>query len=585
MVSILVEYKWIALSNTTLGVLMASIDANILIIALPAIFNGIQLNPLAPDAFEYLLWILFGYNVVTATLLVTFGRISDIFGRVRLYNLGFAIFFVGSLLLFLTPNTGKLGATELIIFRIVQAIGAAFLFSNSAAILTDAFPPTQRGMALGINQVAFLAGSLLGLILGGILAIIDWRFVFLVSVPFSFGGMVWSYWMLRELSQPKRGQKIDYLGNITFAGGLTLLLISITYGLMPYGGQPMGWSSPFVILGIIISLALLIAFPFIERKVRDPMFRLELFKIRIFSAANLAGFLGAMARGGVMIMLVILLQGIWLPVHGYSYADTPFWAGIYMIPMILGFIVMGPLSGTLSDRFGARGLSTLGMLITSSCFLLLTFLSYDFNYLAFAAIIFVMGMGNGMFGSPNTASIMNSVPQEHRGAASGMRATLQNTGMTISIAIFFTIIITSLNSSLPGAIGTALTNAGANLTVVQEFVKSIDPTEALFAAFLGYNPIANLIQQVPTLQAQLSSSTYNTLTSTTWFPQTIAPSFMSALDFSFMIGAGLTFLAALSSLFRGKKYVRDLSKETNLVSSKKKNENLAETLTENIQSD
>lgn len=536
---------------------MASIDANILLIALPAIFNGIKLNPLAPDTFEYLLWILFGYNVVTATLLVTFGRISDMFGRVRLYNLGFAIFFVGSLLLFLTPNTGTLGATELIIFRIIQAVGGAFLFSNSAAILTDAFPPDERGMALGINQVAFLAGSLLGLVLGGILAIIDWRLVFLVSVPFSFGGMIWSYWKLREISQPKKNQKLDYWGNITFAGGLTILLVTITYGLLPYGNQPMGWSNPFVILGIIISLALLIAFPFIERKVKDPMFRLEFFKIKIFSFANLAGFLGAMARGGVMIMLIILLQGIWLPMHGYSYQDTPFWAGIYMIPMILGFVVMGPLSGTLSDRFGARGLSTLGMLITSACFVLLTFLPYNFNYATFAIIIFIMGMGNGMFSSPNTASIMNSVPAEHRGAASGMRATLQNTGSTISIAIFFTIIIFSLDTSLPTALNTSLTSAGVGANLIQEFIKNINPTEALFAAFLGYNPIGSLLNNLPGLQSQLSSTTIALLTSKTWFPNAIAPAFMGALREAFYISFGLTFIAAVASLSRGKKYIRD----------------------------
>ncbi len=363
----MVEYKWVALSNTTLGTLMASIDGTIVLIALPAIFRGIQLNPLT--SFPYLLWILFGYLIVTATLLVSFGRLSDIYGRVRLYNMGFAIFAFGSILLFLTPNTGSLGALELIFFRIIQAVGAAFLFSNSAAIITDAFPANERGKALGINQVAALAGSFIGLVLGGTLATIDWRLVFLVSVPVSTFGAAWSYWKLKELGTVSRGEKIDVWGNITFAAGLTVLLISLTYGLLPYGSATMGWSDPYVIVGLISGVALLVAFPFVERWVKYPMFRLSLFRIRTFSAGIFAGFLASIARGGVMIMLSILLQGIWLPLHGISYTDTPFWAGIYLLPLSAGFVTMGPISGALSDKYGARGLATLGMMITCGTFL------------------------------------------------------------------------------------------------------------------------------------------------------------------------------------------------------------------------
>ena len=547
------EYKWIALTNTTLGVLMAAIDINIVIIALPAIFRGIEINPLS--SFQYLLWILFGYSIVTATLLVTFGRLSDMFGRVKLYNMGFAIYTVGSLLLYLTPNTGDLGALELIIFRLVQAAGGAFLFSNSAAILTDAFPSNERGKALGINQVALLAGSILGLVVGGILAVYDWRYVFLVSVPFGAFGTAWSYLKLKEIATIKRNQKLDPWGNITFGVGLTLLLISVTYGIIPYGSSSMGWTNPYVIAGLIISGGLLIAFPLIERHVEDPMFRLELFKRRIFAAGNFAGLLASIARGGVTLMLVILLQAIWLPLHGFSYADTPFWAGVYMIPFSLGFVVMGPLSGYLSDKFGARGFSTAGMILTGAAFLVLSTFSYNFDYFSFGLIIFIMGMAMGMFSSPNTASIMNSVPPEQRGAASGMRSTLQNTGTTVGLAVLFSIVLLILAGNLPGSLASAAASVGAPQLNAAVF-SNIPPTSAVFAAFLGYNPMQAILSQLPkNLTGSLSSQTISTLTGKTWFPQALAPAFMSSLRIAFYVNAALAFAAAISSLLRGSKYV------------------------------
>ncbi len=550
------QYKWIALSNTTLGVLMASINGNILLISIPAIFNGIHLNPLSGDAFQYLLWLLFGYNIITATLLVTFGKLSDMFGRVKLYNMGFLIFTIGSILLALTPSTGAAGAIELILFRIVQAIGGAFLFANSAAILTDAFPHNERGKALGINQVAFLVGSLLGLLLGGVLAVIDWRMVFLVSVPVGIIGTVWSYFKLRELGKPQPAH-IDLYGNATFAIGLTLLLIGVTYGLLPYGNSAMGWNSPFVLASMLFGALLLVAFILIEKKAKDPMFRLELFRIRMFSAANLAGMLGSMARGGVFLLLIILLQGIWLPLHGYSFSETPFWSGIYMIPMLVGFVIMGPLSGWLSDKYGARFLATAGMMISAIAFILLAMLPFNFTYFSFASILLVMGLGSGMFASPNTASIMNSVPPENRGAASGMRATLQNTGSTASLAIFFTIVILGLAASLPHALSSAMVSAGAPHTVATD-VANIPPTSALFGAFLGYNPVKSMLAQLPVNDTMaISNSTMATITSTDWFPNTIAPSFMKSLDVSFYIGAMLSFLAAIASLFRGQRYVHE----------------------------
>jgi len=532
--------------------LIASIDGTILLIALPAIFRGIQLNPLT--SFQYLLWILFGYTIVTATLLVSFGRLSDIYGRVRLYNMGFAIFAFGSILLFLTPNIGSLGALELIFFRIIQAVGAAFLFSNSAAIITDAFPYNERGKALGINQIAFLAGSFIGLVLGGTLATIDWRFVFLVSVPVSTFGAAWSYWKLKELGTVCKGEKIDVWGNITFAAGLTVLLVSLTYGLLPYGSATMGWSDPYVIVGLISGIALLMAFPFVERWVKYPMFKLSLFKIRTFSAGIFAGFLSSVARGGVMIMLSILLQGIWLPLHGISYTDTPFWAGIYLLPLSAGFVTMGPISGTLSDKYGARGLATLGMLITAGTFLGLATLPYNFSYFEFAVLIYVQGFGMGMFASPNTASIMNSVPPENRGAASGMRTTLQNTGMVTSIAAFFAVVVFSLSHSLPSAFASSLTSAGAPQLI--HYFTSLSPTESLFSAFLGYNPVASIIAQLPnSVAASLSNQVVSTLTGLHWFPTAIANSFMSSLHIAFYVSAGLAVVAAIASLLRGKRYI------------------------------
>jgi EmrB/QacA subfamily drug resistance transporter len=549
----MVQYKWVALSNTTIGMLMASIDATIVLIAMPAIFRGINIDPFS--SFQYLLWLMFGYSIVTATLLVTFGRLSDIFGRVKLYNLGFLIFTIGSILLFLTPSTGDAGAIELIVFRIVQGVGAAFLFSNSGAIITDAFPENERGKALGINQLAFLAGSLIGLVLGGVLAVYDWRLIFLVSVPVGIIGTAWSYWKLKEQHVAKRKQKMDYWGNITFGAGLTLLLLAVTYGLTPYGTSPMGWGNPWVIASLVTGLGLLIAFPFVERRVEDPLFQLDLFKNRMFAAGNIATFLSSMARGGVMIMLVLLLQGIWLPLQGYSYESAPFWAGIFMLPLSIGVALTGPFSGWLSDKHGARTLATVGMIITGIAFLGFTLLPANFAYFPFALILLIMGLGNGIFMSPNMASVMNSVPAEHRGVASGMRGTLQNCGQTISQALFFAIIIVSLNATLPAALSAAVTNAGAPAQFATGLANT-PASGALFAAFLGYNPIGTMLQGLsPSLTVSLTPAAKDLLTGQTFFPNVIASPFMGALTIAFYIAAIMCFAAAVFSALRGNKYV------------------------------
>jgi len=554
----MVQYKWVALSNTTLGTLMASIDATIVLIALPAIFRGININPFT--SFQYMLWILFGYSIVTATLLVTFGRLSDMFGRVRLYNLGFAIFTAGSVLCSITPSLGDAGAIELIVFRIIQGIGGAFLFANGAAIITDAFPVDERGKALGINQISFLAGSLIGLVLGGILAVYNWRLVFIVSVPVGLVGTVWSYLKLKERGIIRGNQKLDVWGNLAFGAGLTLILAGVIYGLIPYGNAVMGWGNPWVIAALVSGAGLLIAFPVIESRVAEPMFRLDLFKIRAFAAGNLASIFSSMSRGGVLIMLIVLLQGIWLPLHGYSFSSTPFWCGILMIPMSIGFVVTGPISGYLSDKHGARLLATLGMVISAASFAGFILLPANFLYLSFAAVLFIMGLGGGVFASPNMAAIMNSVPAEHRGAASGMRATLQNSATTISQAIFFTIIIVSLTASLPGALSAAVTSAGAPPALAQA-LSATPASAALFASFLGYNPVATILQTFPTSSLNaIPKATIDFLTGSSFFPNAISSPFMSALREAFIIGAAMCVIAAVCSALRGKQHVNERQK-------------------------
>jgi MFS family permease len=563
-----IDYKWIVLSITTIEMFMVSVNGSIILISLPAIFDGININPLT--SFQYLIWVLMGYNLVTATLLLSFGRLSDMYGRVKLYNVGFAIFTFGSILLYLTPDTGDAGAIEIIVFRLVQAVGASFTFSNSAAILTDAFPENERGKALGLNMVAFLSGQFIGLILGGILAFYHWRYVFLVSVPVGILGTIWAYIRLKETHKPDISRKIDIWGNLTFLCGLTIFLIGTTYALLPYGENPMGWSNPWVIASLLIGVILLISFPIIESRVADPMFRLSLFKNRMFSFANIAGFLNAIARGGLMFMLIMLLQGIWLPLHGYSYESTPFWGGIFMLPLTVGFVIMGPLSGWLSDKYGSRLFATSGLLLITISFLILAMLPFDFDYPIFAFALLIMGLGNGMFGAPNIAAIMNSAPPEERGVASGMRAMLQNSGMVASMTMFFTIVIVSLTRLFPQVLAASLTNVGASNLIGPMSV--IPPTGALFAAFLGYNPVNAILAAVPqSVIASISPETIKTLTGITWFPTTLAQAFMPSLRLSFYIGAILSVVATFLSALRGQTHADEIHKEAHETPIEKRN--------------
>ncbi|HEX9356129.1 MAG TPA: MFS transporter, partial [Streptosporangiaceae bacterium] len=486
------RYKWIALSNTTLSMTMATIDASIVIIAMPAIFRGIKLDPLAPGNVSYLLWMIIGYLLVTAVAVVTLGRLGDMYGRVRIYNLGFVVFTLASIALSLDPLTGSGGALWLICWRLVQALGGAMLMSNAAAILTDAFPAGKRGMALGVNQIAGISSQFVGLLLGGLLAAVDWRLVFWVNVPIGIAGTIWSYKSLREIATTRRA-RIDWWGNVTFGLGATALLVAITYGIQPYGGHPTGWMNPWVLTGLCGGAALLVVFCLIETHIAEPMFQLGLFRIRAFAAGNLASLLGSIARGGLQFMLVLWLAGIWLPLHGYNFVDTPLWAGIYMLPLTAGFLLAGPISGALSDKYGPRPFATAGLLVATCAFIGLIALPLDFPYWLFATIIFFNGVGSGLFASPNTSAIMSSVPARHRGSASGMRSTFQNAGMSLSIGIFFSLMIAGLASTLPPALIRGLTAQGVPLPVATQ-VSHLPPVSTVFAALLGYNPVQHLLK-------------------------------------------------------------------------------------------
>jgi MFS family permease len=547
------RYKWTALSNTTLGIFMASLDASIVLISLPAIFRGINLDPLQPANISYLLWMLMGYLVVTAVLVVTFGRLGDIFGRVRMYNGGFAVFSAASLALSLCPYTGKSGALWLIAWRVVQGVGGALLMANSTAILTDAFPVEERGMAMGINMVAAIAGSFIGLVAGGILSAIDWRAVFWINVPIGVFGTIWAYLKLRETGVTTKA-RIDWWGNLTFGIGLVMILIGLTYGLLPHGGHSMGWTGPWVLFELVGGVAFLLLFGWIETRVPDPMFRLDLFKIRAFWTGNMASLLSSIGRGGLQFMLIIWLQGIWLPLHGYSFERTPLWAGIYMLPLTAGFLVAGPVSGWLSDKYGARLFATGGMLVAALSFLLLTFLPANFSFPIFGSLLLLNGIGMGLFAAPNTTGIMNSLPARARGAGSGMRATFMNSGMVLSIGLFFSLMVLGLAASLPHAMSTAL-QANGVAPAKAATVAKIPPVGSLFSAFLGYNPMEKLLGSASA--AHVSAAQWATITGKKFFPNLISGPFMKGLRITLSASFIMMLIAAWVSWMRGAKYVHD----------------------------
>lgn len=541
------HYKWVALSNTTLGMLMATINGSSLIIALPAIFRGIRLNPLAPSNFSYLLWILMGYLLVSAVLVVSLGKLGDMFGRVKIYNLGFLIFTLASIGLSLIYSHGKQAALELIIIRIIQGIGGSMLMANAAAILTDAFPYNQRGFALGVNMMAAVVGQFIGLLLGGVLASINWRWVFLINVPIGAIGTVWAYLFLQEKGTRIRA-KIDYVGNLTFAAALTLILIGVTYGIQPYGKSLTGWMNPFVIATIASGIFLFIVFLIFESKIQDPMFRLGLFKNRVFALGNLAGLAASLGQGGLMFLLVMWLQGIWLPLHGYNFSDTPLWGGIYLLPLTFGFLVAGPIAGYLSDRFGQRVFATLGLAIAAASFYLLNLIGADFSYIYFALIVFLNGLAFGLFTAPNTASIMNSVVPQERGVASGMRVTFRNTGTPLSIGLFFSLMVIGLAQHSKTILYNSLVHNHVPSHVALSVAKA-PPLGYLFSAFLGYNPMKTLLG--PKILSSIPKANANRLLSNTYFPHLISIPFQDGLEIVLIFAVAVCVIGAIFSFFQG----------------------------------
>jgi MFS family permease len=553
-------YKWVVLSNTTLGATMAAIDSSIVLISLPEIFSGLGVNPLVPGNIGLLLWMLLGYLIVTSVCVVAFGRLSDMFGRVRLYNLGFLIFAAASVLIYASSYlvTGAAGALSIIMLRLLQAVGGSFLFANSAALLTDAFPHTERGMALGINGIAFAGGSIVGLIIGGFLAAIDWHLVFMISVPIGVAGAIWSYLALHEIATIKTGRKLDVPGSIVFGVSLALLLIALTYALLPYGTAQTGWTNPVVLASLTVGAALMALFVYIELHARDPMFKLDLFRNRSFAAGNISMVLAGIARGGLQFMLVIWLQGIWLPQHGVEFAQTPLLAAIYMLPLTFGVLVAGPIFGKLSDKHGVNVFATSGMVLNAACFLAMLTLPVEFALMPFMIVTFLLGVGQGMFVSPNTAAVMNAVPPEHRGAAAGMRAALQNVSYMFSIIIFFSLLIIGLGATLHNAVYGGLVGMGVSNSTAAG-ASDISPTGALFAAFLGYNPLKTIIPAK--IFDNLTASQQSSIASTSFFPKLISPAFQHGIAIVLYLAIGMSLVAAVASSLRGRRSIYGIENE------------------------
>ncbi len=470
------EYKWRVLSNTTIATLMASIDTNIVLIALPTI--GREL----PDtSATLLLWILLGYSLFTAVVLLNFGRLSDLFGRVRLYVLGFAIFTVGSALC----GFSQTGA-ELVAFRLVQAVGAGFLFSNSAAIITDAFPPNERGRALGINQVSIVAGAVAGLVLGGIItSTVGWRWIFFVNVPIGLVATLRAHAGLHELAKPESKPKIDWVGNVVFAAGLTLILVAVTLGALD--------AIPFVaaVPTGVVGAALLGVFVWVEAHERAPMLDLRLFRIRQFAGSATATLLNALARGAFTFILVFYLQG---PPRFLS----PFTAGLFLIPTSASLAVVGPVSGWLSDRYGPRPFLVAGLLISAGGFLWLTTIGPDESLLGLAAPLVLVGSGMGLFASPNRAAMMTAVPPNRRGVASGIGTTFVNTGATISLGITLVIMSSVLSRPEITAILLGSAHTGSSAAVGSGFLSAIHLIFAVSAGLI-------LVALIPTLAGRQSA--------------------------------------------------------------------------------
>jgi len=375
---------------------------------------------------------------------------------------------------------------------------------------------------------------------------VNWHLVFLVSVPIGVFGTFWAYFMLQDIGTRRRA-RMDWWGNVLFAVGLIAILVGITYGLLPYGGHPMGWTNPWVLTAIFGGAAGLVLFGFVETKVAQPLFRLSLFRIRAFLFGNIANMMLALGRGGMQFMLIIWLQGIWLPLHGYSFSQTPLWAGIYLIPLTIGFLVSAPTSGILSDRFGAKPFTVGGALLTALSFLLLLFLPVNFPYWVFALIVALNGFGSGLFTSPNRAEMMNAVPADQRGAAGGMIATIMNTAFVLSIGIFFSLMVAGLSGKLPTALSSGLTAQGVPAAAAQQ-ISHLPPIGVLFAAFLGYNPMKQLLGP---LLGHLPAGHAAYVAGRQFFPHLIINPFHAGLGVAFGFAIAANVIAAVASLLTG----------------------------------
>jgi EmrB/QacA subfamily drug resistance transporter len=467
------NYKWTALSNTIIGTLMASLDRNIILIALPAIALDLHTSLLT------LIWIVLIYWLVTASVLLNFGRLSDMFGRVKLYNMGFAFFTLGSGLCSIS-ETGE----QLIIFRIVQALGAAFLFSNSAAILTDTFRENERAKALGLNQTAIVVGSVIGLVFGGFLtSYLGWRSIFWVNIPIGTFATIWSYSKLRELGAIRK-EKIDWLGNITFAVGLSMILTGVTLANFRF-------VSPFqIMLSIIGGVSLLIVFIIIEKKIPKPMFDLSLFKIRPFIGGNMAIFLNALARGAFTLIMSFYLQGPSMRLNSFE-------AGIYLIPVSAALAAFAPLSGWLYDKYKLGFFTVIGLLISAVGFFILTEIPVQTSFYEMLVPLIMIGAGMGIFASPNRALIMTSVPPTRRGISAGMSTTFVMIGNSFSIGMVFLIMtnIVPLHTAEQLFSGSFKTSSSIaiNDSEVTKFLSSIQLTFFISAIIMLISILPSLL--------------------------------------------------------------------------------------------
>lgn len=467
-----------------------------------------------------------------------------------MYNMGFAIFAVFSIRLSITRLHGRGAALFMIVMRLMQGVGGAFIMANTAAMLSDAFPPNQRGLALGTNSVAGIAGSFIGLVLGGVLGPIDWRLVFWVSVPVGIIGTLWGVLKLKDKGT-RRPVKIDWFGNAAFAVGLIAVLSGLSTVSNPYDGQTMGWANPWVLVSLVGGVTMSSLFVWIETRVSAPMFHIPLFKIRAFTAGNVASLMAALGRGGLMFILIIWLQGIWLPTHGYSFSQTPLWAGILMLPLTGGFLLAGPLSGDLSDRYGARPFATVGMrpLSASGCWSYSRSTSHTPGSPFF---IGANGLSRGLFASPNRAAVMSSVPPGQRGQSSGMGATIMNSAMVLSVGIFFSVIIVGLSADLPATLYQGLTAHGVDVTAARK-VADLPPTSSVFSAFLGYNPVRSMLAPTGVL-VHLKPGQAAFLAGRAFFPKRIAVRFAHGLHEALDFAVAACLVPVAASAVMGRQY-------------------------------